>query len=104
MGPVCVGSVRIGAGDLPALYRHISARPISILQPCDSNLASNSVVLNNLLQALCAILLGNLAYFVMSYHRLLPRHRPFEIDPGLIIDFFFCLAIYVLIRRINAKK
>jgi hypothetical protein len=61
-------------------------------------------VLNNLAKALCAILLGNLAYFLMSYHRLLPRHRPFEIDTGLVIDFFFCLGLYVLIRKLSAKK
>ncbi|MGB8830682.1 MAG: hypothetical protein WCC95_00930 [Candidatus Sulfotelmatobacter sp.] len=99
-----MGAVCVDAGDPPALFHHISAFAINILQPCGSNLASNSAVLNNLVQALCAILLGNVAYFLMSYHRLLPRHRPFEVDTGLVIDFFFCLALYVLIRRISAKK
>jgi hypothetical protein len=61
-------------------------------------------VLTNLAQALCAILLGNLAYFLMSYHRILPHHRPFQMDAGLVVDFFFCLGIYVLIREFSAKK
>jgi hypothetical protein len=53
----------------------------------------------NLLQALLAIILGNVAYFL-----LLPslppvaRHRPFRIDLGTLVDFWFCLAAYGLIR------
>jgi hypothetical protein len=61
-------------------------------------------VLNNFLHALCAILLGNLAYFLLAYRQLLPRHRPFQMDSGLIMDFFFCLIIYILIRKAAARK
>jgi len=39
-----------------------------------------------------ASVLGNLAYFLLAAHRLLPRHRPFQMDAGLLLDFFICLA------------
>jgi hypothetical protein len=64
---------------------------------------SKSSVIVNLLQALLAILLGNVVYFL-----LLPslpsvaRHRPFQFDLGMIIDFWFCLVAYGLIR--TARK
>jgi hypothetical protein len=53
----------------------------------------------NLLQALLAIVLGNLLYFL-----LLPslppaaRHHPFHVDLGSLVDFWFCLVVYGLIR------
>ncbi len=60
---------------------------------------SKSTVLANFLQALLAILLGNVIYFV-----LLPslppaaRHHPFRLDLGTLVDFFFCVVAYGLIR------
>jgi hypothetical protein len=56
-------------------------------------------VLVNLLQALVAIVLGNVVYFL-----LLPslpqaaRHHPFQLDLGMVVDFWFCLVAYGLIR------
>jgi hypothetical protein len=53
----------------------------------------------NLLQALLAIVLGNVLYFL-----LLPslppaaRHHPFHVDLGSLVDFWFCLVVYGLIR------
>lgn len=53
----------------------------------------------NFLEALIAILLGNLVYFL-----LLPslppiaRHHRFHIDLGMAVDFWFCLVAYGLIR------
>jgi hypothetical protein len=49
-------------------------------------------VLVKLLQALLAIVLGNLAYFLLVAHLPLPRHRPFQVDAGLLLDFFICLG------------
>ena len=52
-----------------------------------------------LLQMLLAIILGNVVYFL-----LLPslppvvRHRPYQIDLGMVVDFWFCLVAYGLIR------
>ena len=60
---------------------------------------SKPTVLVNFLQALLAIILGNVVYFA-----LLPslppaaRHRPFRPDLGTLLDFGFCLMAYGLIR------
>jgi hypothetical protein len=53
----------------------------------------------NFLQALLAIILGNVVYFALI-PQLPPvaRHRPFHMDLGLILDFWFCLVAYGLIR------
>jgi hypothetical protein len=56
-------------------------------------------VLANLLQALLAIILGNIAYFLLSAHLPFPRHRPFQADAGLLVDFLICLLFYGLIRK-----
>ncbi len=62
-------------------------------------MVSKSSVPGNLLQALVAIVVGNVAYFL-----LLPslptvaRHRPLHIDLGMAVDFWFCLVAYGLIR------
>jgi hypothetical protein len=47
---------------------------------------------------LVAVLGGNFIYFVLLYHRLPPaaRHRRNQIDLGLLIDFWICLALYGL--------
>jgi hypothetical protein len=60
---------------------------------------SKPSVLVNFLQALLAIVLGNVAYFVLA-PSLPPaaRHHPFHPDLGLAVDFWFCLVAYGLIR------
>ena len=58
----------------------------------------------NLLQALCAIVLGNVAYFFLAHFVPLPRHRPFHLDLGLLIDFWFCVVAYGLIRTSRRWK
>jgi hypothetical protein len=66
---------------------------------------SKSPVLINFLQALVAIILGNLVYFL-----LLPslppaaRHHPFHLDLGMVLDFWFCLVAYGLIRTARRWK
>ena len=59
---------------------------------------SKPSVLLNLIQALCAIILGNVAYFFLAPSLPLPRHRPFQFDTGTVVDFLFCLVAYGLIR------
>jgi hypothetical protein len=62
-------------------------------------MVSKPSVLINFLQALLAIILGNLVYFALIPS--LPaaaRHHPFHVDLGLILDFWFCLVAYGLIR------
>jgi hypothetical protein len=53
----------------------------------------------NFLQALLAIILGNIVYF-MLVPSLPPiaRHRPLRIDLGMVLDFWLCLVAYGLIR------
>jgi hypothetical protein len=53
----------------------------------------------NLLQSLLAILLGNATYFVlMPSLPSVARHRLFQVDLGLLVDFWFCVAAFGLIK------
>jgi len=66
---------------------------------------SKSTVLVNLLQAFLAIVLGNVVYFVLApSFPPAARHRPFRIDLGMLIDFWFCLVAYGLIRTARKWK
>ncbi|HXJ90903.1 MAG TPA: hypothetical protein VMS18_29110 [Candidatus Binatia bacterium] len=64
---------------------------------------SKPSVLVNLLQALAAVVLGNVVYFLLV-PSLPPvaRHRTFRPDLGMLVDFWFCLVAYGLIR--TARK
>jgi hypothetical protein len=57
----------------------------------------------NFIQALAAVVLGNVAYFLLvpSFPPA-ARHRPLQPDLGMLIDFWFCLVAYGLIR--TARK
>lgn len=60
---------------------------------------SKSPVLINLVQALVAIVLGNALYFLLLPSLPpLAQHHPFQLDFGMVLDFFFCLVTYGLIR------
>ncbi|HTT23719.1 MAG TPA: hypothetical protein VMG82_32625 [Candidatus Sulfotelmatobacter sp.] len=64
---------------------------------------SKPSVVVNLLQALAAVVLGNVVYFLVAPS--LPqaaRHRIFRPDLGMLLDFWFCLVAYGLIR--TARK
>ena len=66
---------------------------------------SKTPVVINLLQALLAIILGNLAYFLLLPSLpVVARHRPFRMDLGMVIDFWFCLVAYGLIRTARKWK
>ena len=65
---------------------------------------SKTSVLINLIQALCAIVLGNVVYFLLAPSLPLPRHRPFQLDVGMLVDFWFCLVAYGLIRTARRWK
>jgi hypothetical protein len=60
---------------------------------------SKPSVMVNLLQAFVAVVLGNVVYFILA-PSLPPmaRHRPLHLDLGIIVDFWFCLVAYGLIR------
>jgi hypothetical protein len=56
----------------------------------------------NFLQALLAIILGNVMYFaLLPTLPLVARHRPFRVDLGMVLDFWMCLVIYGLIRTLR---
>jgi hypothetical protein len=66
---------------------------------------SKPSVLTNLMQALLAILLGNLAYFLLLPSLpLAARHHPFRIDLGIVLDFSFCLIIYAAFRTLRKRR
>ncbi len=64
---------------------------------------SKPSVLVNFLETLVAIILGNVVYFVLA-PSLPPvaRHHRFHLDLGMVLDFWFCLVAYGLIR--TARK
>jgi len=56
-------------------------------------------------ESLAAVVAGNLVYFLMM--PLLPaalQHELFRLDMGLFIDFLFCGAALILIRRVRRTK
>ena len=61
---------------------------------------SKPSVLVNLLQALVAIVLGNVVYFFVLLPSLptVAHHRPFHVDLGMLVDLWCCLVAYGLIR------
>ena len=62
-------------------------------------------VMVNLVQALLAVVLGNVVYFLMSQSLpLAARHQPFRMDLGMVLDFWFCLVAYGLIRTARRWK
>jgi hypothetical protein len=65
---------------------------------------SKPLVLVNFIQALAAVVLGNVAYFLLAPSLPLPRHRPFQMDMGLFVDFWFCVVAYGLIRTARKWK
>jgi hypothetical protein len=65
---------------------------------------SKSSVLVNFIQAFAAVVLGNIAYFLLARSLPLPRHRPFQMDIGLFVDFWFCVVAYGLIRTARKWK
>lgn len=60
---------------------------------------SKPSVLVNLIQALVAIVAGNVVYFLLVPSLpAVARHHPLHVDLGMLIDFWFCLVAYGLIR------
>ncbi len=52
------------------------------------------------IQYTAAVLIGNGLYFFLLFPGLPAglRHRPMEIDAGLLLDFASCVAVYGAIR------
>ena len=61
--------------------------------------------LANFLHALIAVLVGNAAYFWLE--RYLPeraRHVPFRLDAGMLVDFWFCLVVFGVIKTVAGRR
>jgi hypothetical protein len=53
---------------------------------------------------LVAILAGNIIYLAIEPQLPYPlRHRMFQIDLGLALDFLICVALYGLIRLVRSS-
>jgi hypothetical protein len=53
----------------------------------------------NFVHALIAVLAGNAIYFLLMPH--LPpaaQHAPFKTDLGLVVDFWFCLVVFGIVK------
>jgi hypothetical protein len=72
-------------------------------QPARGAVVSKPSVMVNLAQAFAAVVLGNVAYFILAPSLpTMARHRPLHLDLGMLVDFWFCLVAYGLIR--TARK
>ena len=57
------------------------------------------------MHALAAVLAGNAACFLlMKYLPLRARHMPFQIDLGLVVDFWLCLVAFGLIKTVASRR
>jgi hypothetical protein len=59
----------------------------------------------NFVHALAAVLIGNGAYFLLA--RYLPppaRHAAFQMDLGMVVDFFICLVVLGLIKTVAGLR
>lgn len=72
------------------------------IDACSQSLGSCvawSIVLRRYWKTLLAVLGGNLLYFAVLLPYLPPaaRHHPGQLDLGLVVDFWVCLAFYGLL-------
>jgi hypothetical protein len=59
----------------------------------------------NFLQALGAVVVGNAIYFLLEkYLPVRARHEPFKIDLGIVVDFWFCLVVFGIIKTVAGRK
>jgi hypothetical protein len=55
----------------------------------------------NFIQALIAVLAGNATYYLlMPYLPVGARHRALHYDLGLVVDFWFCLVAFGIVKMI----
>jgi hypothetical protein len=59
----------------------------------------------NFVHALVAVLAGNGAYFLLMKYLPPPaRHVPSQIDLGLVVDFWFCLVAFGVIKTAAGRR
>jgi hypothetical protein len=69
------------------------------MNPAEWNPVSKQSVAVNFVESLAAVLLGNAAYLLLSpYMPPLARHTVFKIDFGMLVDFWFCVVAFGVIK------
>jgi len=59
----------------------------------------------NFWHALVAVIAGNAAYFLLEkYLPARAHHVPFKIDLGMVVDFWFCLVVFGIIKTVVGWK
>jgi hypothetical protein len=59
----------------------------------------------NFVQALVAVLAGNVLYFLLVPHLPPPaRHVPPRLDLGMLVDFWICLVIFGAIKTVAGRR
>jgi hypothetical protein len=59
-------------------------------------------VSRNFVDALVAVLAGNLIYYwLMPYLPVRARHVAFQQDWGILVDFWFCLVAYGIVKAVR---
>jgi len=59
----------------------------------------------NFLQTLAAVVVGNAIYFFLEKHLpVAARHVPLQIDLGIVVDFWFCLVVFGIIKTMAGRK
>jgi len=59
----------------------------------------------NFVHALIAVLAGNIAYFLLMPHLpLRAQHIPLRLDLGLVVDFWFCLVAFGIVKAIAGRR
>lgn len=58
----------------------------------------------NFLHALIAVLAGNALYFLLEkYLPARAHHSPFRLDLGMVVDFWFCLVAFGIIKTVTGR-
>lgn len=64
-----------------------------------------TTTMKNFLDALLAVLAGNLIYFLLMPHLpVVARHTLFKEDWGLLLDFAICTVIFVVVKVARRDK
>ena len=59
----------------------------------------------NFVQALIAVVAGNAAYFLLlPYLPAAARHVPLRLDIGLVVDFWFCLVAFGIVKTVVGRS
>ena len=64
-----------------------------------------SQMMRNFLDAFVAVLAGNAIYFLLMPHLpAVARHRLFQEDWGLLVDFAICAVIFVAVKYVRRDE